>query len=436
MGEQRHLTRRGHSWYFTRDVPRDLQGVLLSRTGKPRKRITLALHTTSLPEARAKRIDAAYTVERMFRDARGKLADARKIEADAEPEADTLDLITYHEDALAMLRGKARRPLVQDGVPFSRVAADYLKETDRDAATRLAAATIRQREAAFRLFADFTDDAPLAAIDRKMASSFLTTVSHLDPDWGKHPGAGKLPLAELLKRYGRGKRQLSNAAVNHYHSALKGVFDYAITQGDLDTGFGNPFAGLSRETADAKWVPYEPSELRALLTGARDTPLHWYVMVALYSAMRLGEICEAKIEREKIVGPKGAQLEGVRYFNITSAKTKAGIRKVPVHSKLIADGILKASVPRGTNLRAQYQGLSSSNVTKLFGRLRAKLGLTRDRLSFHSLRKNAVTALDRAGVSTTDIAVIVGHARSFSLDRYSGGPGLKRLQRIVEKIRY
>ena len=298
------------------------------------------------------------------------------------------------EEQLALYSAKARRPLAQDGTPFSSVAAAYLRELDRDTATRLAPATLRQREAAFRLFADFTEDAPLAAIDRKTASSFLTTVSHLDPDWGRHADAAKLPLGELLKKYGRGKRQLSNAAVNHYHSAIKGVFDYAIKTGDLEDRLSQSArTGLSRKTADAKWVPFEPSEVpRTLLANAGD--LRWYVMVALYSGMRLGEICSAKIE----------EADGIHYFDVIEAKTKAGQRQVPVHSELIKAGILKAN----------YRTMASSNVTKLFGRLRVKIGLTRDRLSFHSLRKNAVTALDRAGVNTTDIAAIVGHARSFS----------------------
>ncbi len=60
----------------------------------------------------------------------------------------------------------------------------------------------------------------------------------------------------------------------------------------------------------------------------------------------------------------------------------------------------------------------------------------RDRVAFHSLRKNAATALDRARVPRKDIAAVIGHERGFTLGTYSQGPGLPRLQEIVEKINY
>jgi integrase len=386
------------------------------------KAVVLALHTTSIVEARQRRIEVAYRVERMFRDARAKLPKSVDQQADPEepPDPDDLALhmVDYYETELAIWSARAKRPLIAKGTPFSRVAADYLREMQRDPGTALSETTVRQREGIFRLFADFIDDCPLPGVDRKTASSFLSTVAKLHPDWGRHSDSKDLPFGELLTKYGRGERQLSNAAVNVYHSALKSVFDHALRTGDLEEWFSNPFSGLSRRVADAKWQPYAPSELKSLLENS-EGPLWWYIMVAMYSGMRLGEIATARIER----GP-----EGIHYFDVRKAKTAAGVRQVPVHSALITarDGI------RGSN----YQTMTAANVTKHFGRLRTKTGLTRPRLSFHSLRKNAVTALDQAGVNTTDIAMLVGHSRSFSLDRYSKGPGLKRLQEIVEKIQY
>jgi integrase len=54
-------------------------------------------------------------------------------------------------------------------------------------------------------------------------------------------------------------------------------------------------------------------------------------------------------------------------------------------------------------------------------------------VSFHSFRKTFVTCLDNAGVPQHDIAAVVGHARGFTLDTYSGGKGLAKLRDIVEK---
>lgn len=69
--------------------------------------------------------------------------------------------------------------------------------------------------------------------------------------------------------------------------------------------------------------------------------------------------------------------------------------------------------------------------------LRRSLGITRPRVSFHSLRKNFMTVLENTdGVSQPDVAAIVGHKRGFTFDRYSEGKGLLALKAVVDKVRY
>lgn len=110
----------------------------------------------------------------------------------------------------------AIKPKVRDGAPFSQAAEAYMAELDRDRSTRLRDHSRRQYQKAFRLFADYSHDASLAAVDRKMASSFLNTIAKLHPNWGQHHKSKAPPLSELLKQFGRGNRQLSNASLNHY----------------------------------------------------------------------------------------------------------------------------------------------------------------------------------------------------------------------------
>ena len=72
-----------------------------------------------------------------------------------------------------------------------------------------------------------------------------------------------------------------------------------------------------------------------------------------------------------------------------------------------------------------------------FNTYRKRHGITRPRVSFHSLRANASTALDRAGVPENHAAQILGHAiRSLSYGVYSGGLDIEGLQRVVEDITY
>ena len=79
----------------------------------------------------------------------------------------------------------------------------------------------------------------------------------------------------------------------------------------------------------------------------------------------------------------------------------------------------------------------SWTMTQAFTRLRRKLGINRPRVSFHSLRKNMGTALDRARVSQADVALILGHDRGFTLSVYAPlGLELPTLKDIIEQARF
>jgi hypothetical protein len=93
---------------------------------------------------------------------------------------------------------KAVRIRTDDGMRFSEAAARYIEAKRK--AGKMTAHTQRQRETVFRLFKSFTNDAPLAAIDKLMATEFLEQVGKLDPDWhcdaGRNSGANR-PRAGL-----------------------------------------------------------------------------------------------------------------------------------------------------------------------------------------------------------------------------------------------
>ena len=416
MADLRYLQKRRGLWFYHRAVPAPLRAIL----GK--RKVLISLKTHALHEARAKRIEVDYRVDRMLKDARAKLRAAISEDAATEPPIEVEDEVTYLEERLAMLLGKLRRPLVTDGIPISDAGRQYLAERQREKGTRFPPNGLRARQNAYRLFADYTDDAPIQAISRKDASSFLTAIAKLDPHWGRHPDAGKLPLEALLRKYPGRSNSMSNAALNHYASHLKTLFGWAMRNGDIEA---NPFAGQSRKAVSDGWSYYQDDELKALLAAATG-PLRWLILIGMYSGMRLSEICTSSIRSAHEFDPPKSDDLGIRYFDVQKSKTAAGVRRVPVHSKLIEDGVLEAN----------YKEFGAAKATKLFGRLRAKIKLTRERLSFHSLRGTFTTKLDEAGVAQADTAVILGHSRGFSFDFYSGGPGLQRLKDVIEKIRY
>jgi integrase len=445
LADTRYLKREYNTWMFVHAIPRDLRGQLRSKGKKPLRLIVKSLGTTSLKEAQQLRNKMLYETQRMFARVRGEIPTATPPinpetgEADMTPEqanimyaqwsiidelemtSDPLERVKLeqqledHEQRMRELKGEApwTLPSVGRSIRFSVAAEAYLAERQRDRGTRMAESSLRSHRAAYRLFTDYAEDPSLGAIDRRMVSGFLDTVSRLDPGWGKHADVQSMRLKDLVRRYGVEKGGLSNNTLNHYVSALRSLFVWCRRRGDV-TG-DNPFSEQSRKIGEAGWVPYERAETKKLLAQAED-PLRWYVLIGLYSGMRLGEICSAKIERE----------HGVYCFNITAGKTKNARRKVPVHSELLREGILDA----------HYRTMSSAEVTNKFNKLRQRIGLNRDRLSFHSTRKSFTTALDQAAVATDDAAALLGHKRAFSWSVYSSGPGLQRLRTVVEQVRY
>jgi integrase len=338
------------------------------------------------------------------------------------------------------------RSAPRGGVGFLEASERFLAERQRDPSARGREQSLRQYQNAFRLFADHSNNAPLVAVDRKMAAGFLDTVATLSPKWGQSPRAKGLPLHALLKEF---SGQLSNSSLNHYVSALKTFFDWASDRGDFVAD--NPFARQSRKTTVDGWKPYTVTELNQLFGGALFTeakerlrpnadPMLWVPLVALFSGLRVEEICQLRREDVK--------QEGVGYFNVTDEgegqklKSKAAKRRVPIHTELVRCGFL--AYLKGCDAVSLWPGLKpggpdkrlSLYFSKRFTAYRRAVGIVRAQTSFHSLRKNFTTALDNADVHQGNAAVLLGHTRGFTFDTYSGGKELQALQAMVERVGY
>ena len=220
----------------------------------------------------------------------------------------------------------------------------------------------------------------------------------------------------------------------------------------------NPWTGQMRPTirrrgnSETDKRPFTPSELATLLLRGPDatqvvedakTALPWLALIGAYSALRLNEICELDVEDVK-------QNAHILFFDLTGAKTEAGVRVVPVHSHILAAGFRDylAKVKTG----ALWPGLKPGGpddkkswyVSKAFTTYRRGFDLQdidkvtgRDRIDFHSLRRSAITALKNAGVREHDAAEVVGHDHpQVTFGVYPDRHKLARLQEIVEAIRY
>ena len=151
---------------------------------------------------------------------------------------------------------------------------------------------------------------------------------------------------------------MTNRTLNRHVSALSCVFKWADKRGHFDGR--NPFQGQSRKNADGTgWRAYTIKELKTLFAGplfgdvptnerispsqhSTETALYWAMLIALFSGMRQGEICQLRTDDIQRRG-------NVWVFTVTgdgagqSLKTNAAARVVPVHSALIRCGLTELS---------------------------------------------------------------------------------------------
>ena len=339
---------------------------------------------------------------------------------------------------------------------FADVAARFIAEKQRDPAFKLTEQTRGQYEAAYRLFDSWAKQPALNAVDRRMASNFLDAIGKLNPNWGRGAGVKKLSFEEIAKRFDGQGHGLANKTINRYAMALSMVWQYAEDRDGFEGK--NPWTGQMRPTTKRRGNSetdkrgFTPAEIKTLLerrptavpnAHTADTTLPWLALISAFSGMRLNEICAMEAEDVKETG-------GILFFDLTAAKTEAGVRCVPVHSRIIAAGfrnylvhIKQGSLWPGLAPGGPDQKLSWY-VSKRFTVYRRGLELTdidavtgRDRIDFHSLRRSVITALKHVGIPEHDVAEVVGHDHPrVTFGVYPDRQKLGRLQAIVEAITY
>jgi len=357
-------------------------------------------------------------------------------------------------------RPKAGDP---DTPRFLELTELYIAEITRDPDHSLTNQTILQSQATYRMFAEYFDDPPITSITRQDASKFLDDIATLNPNWSRSPASHNMTVQELLEQYreptGGG---LKNKTVNRYVSSLSQAWKWARKRGYVDGE--NPFAEQSRRVGGPKaggrqsWTIDELNMLfrsplfRDTATAQRISPnrhsiktVHlWVPLIAIYSGMRLEEIC-------KLTTKAVRKADGIWFFDIRAdsagrVKTSSSTRRVPVHSELIRCGFLDylkgvSGHPSGQLFPALKPGGPNAKLStyysKRFTVFRRRDGIDRDGLVLHSLRNTVATVLENATALENEVADVLGHAKAgMSYGVYSQGLGLAKLQEVVERIQY
>lgn len=228
---------------------------------------------------------------------------------------------------------------------------------------------------------------------------------------------------------------------NHFHGlSVKDQRSQAnnrspFTSTDLKTLFAAPrYTGMLSER---KWM-----EQGRLITKNLD---YWAPLIAIYSGMRLEEICQLHIKHL-------VQKDGIWIFDLMTdpslkIKTRSSKRYVPIHKALLTnwkfEDWIKERVVKSKlddmlfeGIKIRPDGTYSSAFSKRFGRFLDELNLHYDGRCFHSFRHNMTDALREARVEAPILKTIIGHDLGDVTSHYGNGYSVKILKSEIDKVKY
>ncbi|MDP3174907.1 MAG: tyrosine-type recombinase/integrase [Phenylobacterium sp.] len=315
-------------------------------------------------------------------------------------------------------------------------------------------------------------DTPLRSIDREACRRLMDMLRWLPTNSKKRfPKMTAIQASEMAKAK-KLTSTLGYAAINSYLKCLSALMNFAVNEGYIDR---NPAKGLRvvdpRHRRDRR-LPFSNDQLRAifhapLYRGCVDDEYgyadigsarprrarFWVPLIALFSGMRMNEICQLDVADIR-------RVDGVDCFLITSrstgggddkkVKTSTSERFVPIHPRLTEIGFIdfvderrrSGSMKLFPELPLSTTGYYSDPFSKWFRRFIHKAKATRPKTCFHSFRHCFRDALREARIDH-DVALALGGWASASgkdgsdvAAAYGRGYRIATLADAIAKVSY
>ncbi len=281
----------------------------------------------------------------------------------------------------------AELPTSRCGVHLEQAALDFLEERR----TTLAKGTIPKMKGGIKAFVAFAGNLDVAMV---------------------RPGDVKGFKQKMLAD------KKAPTTINDYLGSLASLFDYCIA--NKVARMENPARGLLIPGAHNKAESYEPftaEELARIFAPERYLKrmklpdFYWGPLIAAFTGARAEEVASLKVEQ---IYP----VKGIWIVDITKGKTVNAVRRVPIHDKLLALGLVEyRNAMRDAGHARLFPHLSEGkngfkkNMCRMFGiHLDAPGVDVKDPLKvFHSFRHTVVTALTNEGVNDGLKKALVGH---------------------------
>lgn len=196
---------------------------------------------------------------------------------------------------------------------------------------------------------------------------------------------------------------------------LSQLYQYAMKNSIVETDLSR-FIELPRHVPVYTKRPFTSRQIGKLWKSADTVEEVKDVLILIYTGMRAGEY----------IGLSAGDVNlRQQYINIKKSKTLAGIRKIPIHKKILpflAERKAKGAVcPCGN-----YE-----SFRRLFDHAMESLGMHH---TPHECRHTLATMLDRAGANETAVKMILGHARTGVTKGVYTHKTLADLKKAINKV--
>lgn len=304
-----------------------------------------------------------------------------------------------------------------------------------------------ENQTCFALFLKIAGDKPVTDYSHRQLLDFRDKLVKLPPNINvKRLTKGK-SIDELLVM--KHQKLLSRVRVNRHLIVVTAFFRWLLRHEVINRSPAhNIILPKAKIRTDEERERYFVDEIRAIIKGVEryrhtNPERFWVPMIAIYSGMRLNEICQLYIADIKDV-------DSIWCIDINEDKDKqlknmASRRVIPIHPELLKLGILKYAddtFKKGQErlfpaLKKHKKNGYAHQIGQWFRLFNREKITDNPRKTFHSLRHAFIDELKQKCVSTAIIVAIIGHSSgSITLERYGKRFSSQILLEAVKQIDY
>ncbi|WP_127160668.1 site-specific integrase [Veillonella sp. VA137] len=208
---------------------------------------------------------------------------------------------------------------------------------------------------------------------------------------------------------------LSYSSCKKVRTLISQIFDYSIINGWCSTNYAK-FLNLGHNKPVRPHKPFTTQSINRL--WRLESPLHDIPLILLYTGMRASELINLK---SRDVNRKQ------RTIRITSAKTKSGIRTIPIHDRIwpIIERRLDA-------VYIIQECRTYSSLSREFNKVMRAIN---SKHTTHDCRHTFATRLDNEGANYNAKRLLLGHASGNVTDGVYTHKSLGQLRKAIKLLK-